>query len=254
MHPVKVDQATPILPRGVPDLPHPLSEAAGRPTRNTCNERPNVVQYTVKPLGTWLEPATERRRGSHVFRAEWLDTLDLLERELAHLGATGVVVQVDVLDAQIRRDGMLRAGARVGFPGVRLSFASAHGPLTYATDAYETHFHWASHSGWQANLRAIALTLGALRDIDRWGVSRRGEQYAGWTALTARPAEFTPDQAAEFIAHWSGLTVTAQAILRDPNTRRTAYRAAARRAHPDAGGDTDTMTRLNAARDLLDSR
>ena len=36
------------------------------------------------------------------------------------------------------------------------------------------------------NLRSIALGLKALRAVDRYGVSRRGEQYAGFrAALTA---------------------------------------------------------------------
>jgi hypothetical protein len=54
--------------------------------------------------------------------------------------------------------------------------------LVYATDACE---HW------QHNVRSIALGLEALRAVDRYGISRRGEQYAGFrAALTsggARP-------------------------------------------------------------------
>lgn len=149
------------------------------------------MNYVFRPLGPWIEPTTSDRWGSHRFKAKWSDTLDLLDRELTNLGASEAVFQVDVRDAQLRRDGMLRADVKVGaFPGVRVSFESKHGPLTYATDAYEQQYGWALPS-WQANVRAIALALEALRAVDRYGVSRRGEQYRGWTAIAARPAEMS---------------------------------------------------------------
>lgn len=45
--------------------------------------------------------------------------------------------------------------------------------LVYATDCCEF---------WQHNVRSIALGLQALRAVDRYGISRRGEQYAGFKA------------------------------------------------------------------------
>lgn len=40
---------------------------------------------------------------------------------------------------------------------------------------------------WQHNVRSIALGLGSLRAVDRYGISSRGEQYAGFRgALTAK--------------------------------------------------------------------
>jgi hypothetical protein len=47
--------------------------------------------------------------------------------------------------------------------------------LVFATDAYED---------WQHNVRAIALTLEALRAVDRYGTTG-GRQYAGFRQLTA---------------------------------------------------------------------
>ena len=219
-----------------------------------------TLNYTIAPLGPWLEPLTDRRRGSHLFRATWSDTLQLLERELVHLDAAHIVVQIDVTDGQIRQDGTLRATARVDFPGVRLSFASKHGPLTYCTDAYETG--WAKLTAWQANLRAIALALEALRAVDRYGVSSRGEQYRGWTAIASRPAEMTAEVAAGLIAQWAEpdddlkRARALQALLRSPTLfLPKLYRRAAQRAHPDrTGGDPDTMARINAARDILERR
>jgi len=216
------------------------------------------MRYEIRPLGPWIDPVTADRRSAHQFRASWQDTLDLLDKETELLGAALVVLQVDVTEGELRRDGMLRAGARVGFPGVRVSFDSIHGPLTYSTDAYERW--WGNGlASWQANIRAIALALGALRAVDRYGVSGRGEQYRGWTAIAARPAEMTREQAAEFIAHWAGnwsgndTATQARMILADPvAVLAHSYRLAAKRAHPDlTGDDGDTMARLNAARDLL---
>lgn len=45
--------------------------------------------------------------------------------------------------------------------------------LVYATDCC---------CYWQHNVRSIALGLGALRAVDRYGISRRGEQYSGFRA------------------------------------------------------------------------
>lgn len=49
---------------------------------------------------------------------------------------------------------------------------------------------------WQANIRAIAKTLEHLRDLDRWGVTKRGEQYTGWKALPATASTFADVMAA----------------------------------------------------------
>ena len=57
------------------------------------------------------------------------------------------------------------------------------------------------YSNWQANLRAIALSLEALRAEDRYGVTRRAEQYKGWAKLLPPNAEFASDiEAAGFLS------------------------------------------------------
>lgn len=196
-----------------------------------------------------------------MFKASWPDTLDLLGHELGYLDARRIVLQVDVFSGDIRRDGMLRANAKVGFPGVRISFESRYGPLTYATDAYERQYGWSKLDGWQANVRAIALGLVALRAVDRYGVTRRGEQYQGWTQIADKPAEMTRDEAAEFLAHWAHpdeaerAAACASAIRQGQpaDALAYAYRLAVKRAHPDAGGDADTFDRLTKARELLEA-
>lgn len=143
--------------------------------------------YQFRPLGAWLEGDTYPRRSRYAFKAKWSSTLILLDRELGHLNAERVVVQADFREQDLRLDGMPRSSARTPqHPGVRLSFASKHGSLTYATDAYEV---------WEHNVRAIALGLEALRAVDRYGVTRRGEQYTGWKALSAGASDMSESEA-----------------------------------------------------------
>lgn len=202
------------------------------------------MRYEIRPLGTWIGPTTKSRAPASRFSAPWPSTLKLLGRETDHLGARMVVIQVDVTEGAIRRDGMLYAAAKVGFPGVRVSFDSRHGPLTYATDAY---------SGWQANVRAIALGLEALRAVDRYGISKTGEQYVGWRAIEAPPSEvMSLDEAARLLARESGGRFTAEQLLTDKSAVGLAFKVASRRLHPDVGGDAALFRRVAAARDLLE--
>lgn len=196
--------------------------------------------WQIEPLGPWGRPVTKARASGYRFRAPWNDTLDLLDVETAKLGVRGVIaVRIDVQRGDIRRDGMLRANASVGFPGIVVSFESRHGPLSYATDAYD---HW------QANVRAIALSLQALRAVDRYGVSKSGEQYAGWRAIEPpRPdGAGSPDEALRWL---EGVTETQGEGL----SHRELLRRAAKILHPDRNGsDRALWDRLDQARQLFD--
>ena len=202
------------------------------------------MRYEIRPLVAWTDPETKNRRSSSRFRASWQDTLDFLSAEIEKVGGKDpVVIQLDVTEGDIRLDGMLRANAKVGHPGVVVSFESRFGPLRYATDAYEKDWSRGMPS-WQANLRAIALTLEALRAIDRWGVSKRGEQYTGWKALPAGGSR--PFTSADDALRWMrGFGGPADLAVRD------LYRHLAKLLHPDAGGDRAEWDRLDQARSLL---
>lgn len=154
------------------------------------------------------------------FRSTWGDTLSLLERELEKLGATEVVIEAPFRDGDIRIDGWPRANARPAGVGVIVSFDSKHGPLRYGT---------AKFPNWQSNVRAIALGLEALRKVDRYGISRRGEQYTGWKQLSAPDSDLVL-RGRELIAEYGGET------------------AALKATHPDHGGDGDDFRAVNAAR------
>lgn len=213
------------------------------------------MRYEIRPLGKWIDPETSDRASSRRFRAPWSNTLELLGKETELLGAELVVIQLDVQEGEIRRDGMLYSRAKVGHPGVAVSFDSKHGPLRYATDAYD-EIYYGDPPAWQANVRAIALALEALRAVDRYGVTKRGEQYTGWKALPSGAAAPEPkmsvDQAAQYLADKAGIPEASLEFVSRNLTN--IYRHAAKRHHPDAGGDPDVFRRVTEARDLLGAR
>jgi hypothetical protein len=107
-------------------------------------------------------------------------------------------------------------------------------------------------------VRAIALSLEALRKVDRYGVTKSGEQYKGFKALP--PASPTIDSdamtAAEFVcrhASSNGWTGTARSILAHRDEYTKAYRSAAHQTHPDLkNGNAAEFVLLGRAKAVLD--
>jgi hypothetical protein len=198
-----------------------------------------ALRYEFRPL-EWEGPLTHGMRKTATFRATYPATLELLFREARNLGAKHLILQVDIRERDIRTDGLPRANARHGEnPGVIVSFESRFGPLRYATDVY---------CDWRDNLRAIALSLEALRAVDRYGVSKRGEQYTGWKALPAGPGPTfgTADAALAWMRE------TSRHSLGHPGgSPRDMYRQLAKAMHPDKGGDPADWDKLDQARNLL---
>ncbi len=197
-----------------------------------------MIKYTVKPIKKWPGERTAERK-SAPFRSLWGQTQTLLARELRQLEATNIVMQADCDDSQIRiSDGMLRADARLRSPGVILTFDSKFGTLSYPCDSYRYY---------QDNIRAIALALEALRKVDRYGVTKRAEQYTGWKALPAPDSNgMEIDAAVQFLSlHGEADEVL---IRTDPEVFRNAYKRAARKLHPDAGGDPAEFSKLQKAK------
>jgi len=203
------------------------------------------VQLTFRPISTWPGVLTEDRLRSP-FSASYKETIRLLERELDHLAAENAVLELDVGESDLRLDGRVRASARPGHPGVIVSFGSTFGPLRYATDLY---------LDWHANLRAIALGLEALRRIDRYGITKTGEQYAGWRALgTGSEEPMSEAEAAAYLSKSSVALVTVPEILRSPESRDLAFRSASKILHPDVPttGNELGFKRLVKAKQTLD--
>jgi len=180
-----------------------------------------MIQATFRPIDTWPGPRTPYPQRSR-FGAPLSQTYELLDRELSKLGARSIVIQLALREDQIRLDGWPRSGVTPEHPGVVLAFESKFGPLKYATDTFDRYGD---------NLRAIALGLESLRRVDRYGITKRGEQYSGWKQLGA--GEVDPDLAQrgrELIAEHGGET------------------AALNATHPDKGGDREDFEAVQAAR------
>lgn len=203
------------------------------------------MEMTFRPIVQWPGKMTAARRRSQ-FKASYPDTLGLLDRELENLHAKNVVLQVALSPDQIRLDGRPRADSRPSHPGIILTFHSKHGPLSYPCDTFER---------WEDNLRAIALSLEYLRAVDRYGVTRRGEQYTGWAALPPPSAGFASKEAA---AEWMFSLRANDETGRHPahvivnsDYRQTLHRVLALRFHPDRGGDEATFKKLQQAMEVL---
>ena len=196
--------------------------------------------YTIRPISDRTHFTGKHRRSQ--FDSPWPATERLLISEVRQLGGKDLVIEVDASESDIRLDGRLRATARPATPAVRVAFDSIHGPLTYATDVFST---------WQDNVRAIALGLEALRKVDRYGITKRGEQYAGWKAL---PSATTDEPVMDVDLAWATLgSYAAQgdtrtiAELRATATNeelRAMHRRARARWHPDKNGGDRAMWNL----------
>jgi hypothetical protein len=195
------------------------------------------VNVTYRPIGSdWHGERTDwhtRRRTP--FKASWEKTRVLLDRELMMLGASDVVFQLDMAERDIRVDGYPRRDARPRSPAVIVSFKSRHGWLRYQCDAFE-----GGAEGWQDNVRAIALGLEALRQVERYGITKRGEQYTGWKALP--DSTMSRYEAERFLAEVSASPLS---------SGDAQYRLAAKKLHPDMGGSREEWDKLQRAKEVL---
>lgn len=182
---------------------------------------------TVRPIHNFGPETPERRRSP--FDSTFGATVALLSRELRALGAERIVLGLGLRDSQIRSDGLPRADARVDDPRVQIAFTTAFGePLVFNVDAFRD---------WRDNLRAIALGLESLRRVDRYGITRSGEQYRGWKALPMSTDPADGIQTRE----------QAQAVI----DRYGSEGAAIRATHPDTGGDPTEFRVVQRAREVL---
>ena len=206
-----------------------------------------MIDLRFVPLTKWPGEATKGREHAR-FRSTYAKTLDLLETELSKVRAKETTVQAFFRLDQIRNDGWPYSQAKPSSPGVILSFRTKDGALSFPCDRYHTL---------DDNLRAIALSLEALRAVDRYGVTKRAEQYAGWKRIEAPSANSfaTMEDAAAYIAQSAGLPHPSHRIITDTELRQTVYRQAARRLHPDAAtGDHDLFVKLQQANAMLEGR
>lgn len=194
------------------------------------------LKATFRPLEQWPgKPTPSYARKRSTFRASYPDTLALLASEIEKLNGKGIVIQAYFTRGEIRNDGWPRSSARPSQPGVIVSFHAAKGALSFPCDTFDA---------WEDNLRAIAKSLEALRQVDRYGVTRSSEQYRGFAQIEAPGAAKSMDKssAEAFIrAHGNG-----------SGTLPDAYRYAARVLHPDMStGSHEQFVKLQEAKRIL---
>ncbi|TFV91379.1 hypothetical protein [Blastococcus sp. CT_GayMR16] len=208
-----------------------------------------VLRYAARL--DWPHPVTpdEQRRSRWTFKASHADTMSKLRYELGLIGADQALVEAAVDPDRVLRDGSgFWAHAVPQHPGISLTVRAETGVRVFATDVCET---------WQHNLRSITLGLESLRAVSRYGITPRGEQYAGFLAIeSGRPAVMSTEDAARFLIESAGLTRQLDgkdigAVLESPEMRRGLYRKAASYLHPDRGGDAAAFARLTEAMTLL---
>lgn len=158
------------------------------------------------------------------FKAGWTSTVELLAKELRQHGSRRAVLEIDFREQDLRLDGLPRADRRAQSAGVVLSFEA-----TAVSGSPRLRYEVGTFNDWRDNLRAIALGLEALRAVDRYGVTKRGEQYAGWKQLaTGGPSVERGRQ-----------------LIREHGDVRRALLA----THPDQGGDPADFADVQAARE-----
>jgi hypothetical protein len=207
-----------------------------------------TLRQIVRPIEQWPGALTQHRKHAR-FGSTYTQSKELLNAEVNHIRKGGIyeyVLMLNIEQWDLKLNGELRANARpVGHPGVIVAFESKFGPLQYATDVFYS---------WEDNFRAIALSLEALRKVDRYGVSKRGEQYTGWAQIGSGipmgmgSSKMDEETALKILRDGSDIPVTVNST---PEQINTAFKAAARKHHPDAGGSEDRFKLIEQARDAL---
>lgn len=177
----------------------------------------------VRPLSTQLPAPTYDGHYASPFSAPFASTLEILRREVRHLQPRRVILEADFRETDLRADGLPRADRNARSPGIVLTLVGTpHGDLRYPCSTFRL---------WDANLHALALALEALRKVDRYGVTKRGEQYVGWKQLPAGGGP-SSERGRRIIAEHGG-----------------DVRKALLATHPDQGGDPADFRDVQAARE-----
>lgn len=226
-----------------------------------------ILPLACGPLTTpWPKPETpkgERRYGP--FKVAYDATFRDLRRELDVISARDVEAEFDMAPTRFRRmDSLPYADGVVQSPRVLVSFRRGEERLVFACDTYTT---------WLANLRAISLTLTALRAVERYGASE-GAQYRGFRRLPGagqsgtgqgtgqpEPLMMTPGQAARVVADVVYAEMPervrvayASLFAREKAVVAAAIRDVLKRLHPDSGnGDREAFERVMLAKRVLEA-
>jgi hypothetical protein len=176
--------------------------------------------------------------GYHTSKRE-LSIEDGTRRILGELGRMGIASHKIIIssDLKLRNDGLPYATQATAHldPGVAVYWKDAKGQRRcMAIDRYDRVAD---------NLAAIAATIEAMRAIERHGGAEILDRaFTGFAALPAPADQQRPHEI---------LGVDERATKAEIEY---AYKRLAMQAHPDRGGSSETMSRINAARDAMLAR
>jgi hypothetical protein len=166
---------------------------------------------------------------------------DLLA-ELDRLGAANVVITSDL---PTRNDGLPYANGRSDDPGIAVWFVLDRKERVFACDKWRTHAE---------NMQAIALSIEAMRGLERWGAGDViTRAFAGFAALPPGGESFVADSPpATVVRKWQevfevGALVDVVAPADLLAIVKARHRDKIKQHHPDLGGDAQIAIELNAA-------
>lgn len=140
-----------------------------------------------------------------------------------------IVISADI---QLRADGWPRADrSEPADPGIAVYFKFDGRDLSFACDTYIST---------RDNLRALALTIEALRGIQRWGASDLMDRaFRGFAAL--------PERATSPWRETLGFGKDERVTIDKIDAR---YRDLVKKHHPDYGGNEETFRQITEARSI----
>ena len=206
----------------------PNNTGFGRLTNRSPKAMNDILAYPLCwPAARTRTPANQRSRAK--FQTSFAKARDSLIREIRLLGGANSIFSSNI---PRRTDGLPYANARPkdNDPGIAVYFTRKGRQMCFACDRYLTV---------DDNMRAISLTIAALRGVARWGTGDMMEAaFSGFTAVPERTGG---------TAWWDVLGIP---VNSSPEQIRDAYRALAKIHHPDMpGGDTARMQQLQQAYD-----
>lgn len=151
-----------------------------------------------------------------------------LARQIELLGGRDVIISSNL---PLRRDGLPYADASAGDdPGVAVYFNYKKKPMCFACDRYVRVGQ---------NLRAITLTIEAIRGIERWAASDMMERaFKGFTAISETAGEY-----------WRDVFEIPPDAKPSEDQINSMFRNLCFVFHPDHGGKPEEFHRLVLARE-----
>lgn len=178
------------------------------------------------PEGRRRTPAGGRRRST--FQANFVKCRDDLIRQIQLLGGKKPIISTNI---PVRMDGLPYANtAQPNDPGVAVYFDYKGKSMCFPCDGFQKVHE---------NIRAIGLTISALRSIQRYGsLDMMESAFRGFTAI--------PEKAGQYWRDVFEIPQDAKPTMDDVDK---AFKMMALLYHPDKGGTMDEWQRIVTARE-----